>query len=70
MTDKRNIDLLHNGTPAGLLVIEMLETVEKPSFIDYLRGGMQINLYVAIDYTASNGEMSHPNSLHYLGAQN
>jgi copine 5/8/9 len=46
----------------------MLDTIEKPTFIDYLKGGMQINLCVAIDYTASNGEMSQASSLHFLGA--
>jgi hypothetical protein len=30
MTDKRNIDLLLNDMPAGLLVIELLDTLEKP----------------------------------------
>jgi len=41
--------------PAGNLVIDSIDTVEKPIFIDYLKGGMQINVSVAIDYTASNG---------------
>jgi hypothetical protein len=54
--------------PAGSLVVEILDTVEKPTFIDYLKGGMQINICVAIDYTASNGEMIEPSSLHFLGA--
>jgi hypothetical protein len=29
---------------------------EKPEFIDYLTGGCQISLAVAIDFTASNGD--------------
>ena len=33
-------------------------------FIDYLRGGMQINLHVAIDFTGSNGASNLPNSLY------
>jgi hypothetical protein len=40
----------------------------KTYIIDYLKSGMQINLCVAIDYTASNGEISEPSSLHFLGA--
>ncbi len=39
---------------------------EKPTFVDYLRGGLQLNLSVAIDFTGSNGVPSHPTSLHYL----
>ena len=37
------------------------------SFLDYLRGGIQINLSIAIDYTASNGNYTSPQSLHYIG---
>lgn len=55
---------------AGRLIIEHFELIEKPSFIDYLRSGWQINLHVAIDFTASNGESSMPNSLHFLGEFN
>ena len=38
-------------------------------FIDYLKGGMEINLTVAIDFTSSNNPPSDKNSLHYLGAE-
>jgi len=64
-----NLELVNNFTrsPAGRMVIDHIELIEKPSFIDYLRSGWQINLHVAIDFTASNGESSMANSLHYLG---
>ena len=35
-----------------------------------MRSGWQINLHVALDFTASNGESSLPTSLHFLGAFN
>jgi hypothetical protein len=47
-----------------------MKIVEKPSFVEYLRSGWQINVMVAIDYTGSNGEPSSPKSLHFLGAAN
>ena len=65
--DKRIIDLQNNQMPAGNLIIDSIDTVEKPIFIDYLKGGMQINVSVAIDYTASNGQINEPSSLHFLG---
>lgn len=34
--------------------------------MDYLRSGWAISLSVAIDFTASNGELSSPDSLHYI----
>ena len=40
---------------------------EKPSFLDFLRGGLNLNLHVAIDFTASNGDVNDARSLHYLG---
>ena len=46
-----------------------IDAIKNYSFIDYLRGGMQINLTVAIDFTGSNGAPNMPNSLHYLGAK-
>ncbi len=44
----------------------------KPTFLDYLRGGEQINVMVAVDYTGSNGDPRKSNSLHYIrqGVQN
>jgi hypothetical protein len=52
------------------MVVDSIRIIEKPSFIDYLRSGWQINLHVALDFTASNGESSLPTSLHYLGGFN
>jgi len=37
------------------------------SFIDYLAGGMELSMMVAVDFTASNGPPNSPNSLHYRG---
>lgn len=40
--------------------------VPDPTFIDYIRGGCNLNLHVAIDFTESNGDNSEPGSLHYI----
>ena len=50
-------------------MLESLEFYEKPTFMSYLQGGLQLNLSVAIDFTGSNGVVTHPTSLHYLGNQ-
>ncbi|KAH9489380.1 Copine-8 [Bulinus truncatus] len=39
---------------------------QQSSFIDYIRGGMQMNFTVAVDFTASNGNPQSPESLHYI----
>lgn len=51
--------------PGGLL-LEQLQLVTVPSFIDFLRGGLQLNLAIAFDFTGSNGVPSQPSSLHYM----
>ena len=65
---KKEFELTNSLTraAAGHMTIDSIKLVEKPSFIEYLRSGWQINLHVAIDFTASNGESSLPTSLHFL----
>uniref|UniRef100_A0A8C4J9L3 Copine-5-like n=1 Tax=Dromaius novaehollandiae TaxID=8790 RepID=A0A8C4J9L3_DRONO len=36
------------------------------TFLDYIKGGTQLNFTVAIDFTASNGNPSQSTSLHYM----
>jgi hypothetical protein len=36
------------------------------TFLDYIFGGCEIGVHVAIDYTLSNGPVKDPESLHYL----
>lgn len=54
----------------GVLQFNNLNVIENPNFVDYLRSGWQISLSVAIDFTASNGQVTDPTSLHSLGPKN
>jgi hypothetical protein len=54
-----------NYRNSGIIFFEKAEIVIPPSFLDYIEGGCQISLMVAIDYTGSNGDPSEPKSLHY-----
>lgn len=38
----------------------------KPNFIDYISGGCELNLCMAIDFTGSNGDPRKPGTLHYM----
>jgi TPP-dependent indolepyruvate ferredoxin oxidoreductase alpha subunit len=40
----------------GHMLIPQLRPSRRPEFVDYLAGGCQISLAVAIDFTASNGK--------------
>jgi hypothetical protein len=45
----------------------------KPNFLDYIAGGCELPVVVAIDFTGSNGDPRQPGTLHYMdpnGAKN
>uniref|UniRef100_A0A672NUJ7 Copine-5 n=1 Tax=Sinocyclocheilus grahami TaxID=75366 RepID=A0A672NUJ7_SINGR len=55
----------HNILTLGVTLLSF--SVESEStFLDYIKGGTQINFTVAIDFTASNGNPSQSTSLHYM----
>lgn len=54
---------------AGTLKIVKFNITEETTFLDYIRSGTQMHFAVAIDFTASNGRHSNPNSLHYLSPE-
>jgi hypothetical protein len=43
-----------------------LEIKPRNTFLEYIFGGCEIGLTIAIDFTLSNGHPSKPNSLHYM----
>merc|ERR1719506_348872 len=55
-----------NYKHSGLLEVVALKTIKCPSLLDYIQGGLEINLTVCIDYTGSNGRVDTPSSLHYM----
>ena len=66
--------LFNNGTMVklgeGRSAKISVDIIKNYTFLDYIRGGMQINLAIGIDFTGSNGDPSRPTSLHYIGASN
>eukprot|EP00033_Pygsuia_biforma_P003846 GCRY01004214.1.p1 GENE.GCRY01004214.1~~GCRY01004214.1.p1 ORF type:complete len:521 (+),score=150.90 GCRY01004214.1:163-1725(+) len=53
---------------SGTLELRRAVLHHEPTFIDYLAGGCEVSLMVAIDFTMSNGVPCNPNSLHYREA--
>ena len=65
-------NLLNNETMiplnSGKTAKIKMESIQNYSFLDYIRGGMQINLAIGIDFTGSNGDPNKKNSLHYINS--
>ncbi|XP_059571960.1 copine-9 isoform X2 [Alligator mississippiensis] len=51
---------------SGTVTLLSFSVESEFTFVDYIRGGTQLNFTVAIDFTASNGIPSQPTSLHYM----
>ncbi|KAK8468724.1 hypothetical protein PHAVU_006G096100 [Phaseolus vulgaris] len=52
----------------GQLFVDQYCEKEQFSFIDYVSNGFELNFMVAVDFTASNGNPLHSDSLHYIDA--
>jgi len=57
---------LEDGEKKGEIKVKFAFLYKRPTFIDYLKGGMNLNTMIGIDYTASNRLAHDPKSLHYL----
>ena len=55
-----------NYKNSGFILVKTIQLIQQPSFLEYIAGGCQIHLMVGVDFTASNGHPSNPNSLHFL----
>ncbi|KAF3689366.1 Copine-9 [Channa argus] len=51
---------------SGTVTLLSFKVESEHTFVDFIRGGTQLNFTVAIDFTASNGNPSQPTSLHYM----
>jgi len=51
---------------SGSLFFRQVNLIQVPSFLDFIRGGCEMNMVVGIDFTASNGLPSNAFSLHHI----
>jgi hypothetical protein len=54
---------------SGIVELAAFEIVKQYDFLDYIMGGCEISLVVAIDFTSSNLNPRYPSSLHFLNPQ-
>ena len=57
---------------SGQVAVVSAEIVKDPTqqLLEFISGGLEISLAVAVDFTGSNGDPRQPSSLHFLGANN
>ena len=55
-----------NLSGGAKLFIHGFSCEDRVSFLDYICGGCEIGVQVAIDFTLSNGAVTSPDSLHYI----
>ena len=53
----------------GTFTMQGLKIEAKHSFLEYVFGGCEMDLSIAIDFTLSNGDPKQPNSLHFFDPQ-
>lgn len=53
----------------GLLVVSNVKYEAKHSFLEFIHGGCEINLLIALDFTRSNGPPEERESLHFFDLQ-
>lgn len=51
---------------SGLVILTSCRVETENTFLDYITAGTEMAFTVAVDFTASNGNPSQPNSLHYI----
>lgn len=56
----------HSSKSRGALFVNTCAVSSVYSIVDYILCGCEINFFVAIDFTASNGDPRSPGSLHYI----
>ncbi|CAI2365621.1 unnamed protein product [Moneuplotes crassus] len=66
LCDINNQPVYNSEKQESTLKFKNFNLEERASFYDFLHSGWKMNLSVCVDFTASNGEVTEPSSLHYL----
>jgi hypothetical protein len=51
------------------VIMKEFSVMPRYTFLDYIFGGCEIGVHIAIDFTLSNGQPNSSDSLHYLNPQ-
>ncbi|KAK8812241.1 hypothetical protein WA158_007475 [Blastocystis sp. Blastoise] len=65
-TQKDIVDPKEMENTIGSFIVNNCQYKPSPSFLKYIKNGLELNFMVAIDFTASNGDPRDYSSLHYM----
>ncbi|CBK23869.2 uncharacterized protein [Blastocystis hominis] len=60
---------LCNGASNGSIYVSQAACITQPSFLQFVKSGLDLNFMVAIDFTASNGSYDAVGTLHYYNTE-
>ena len=61
-----NTEKRRHNKESGSLIVNRCDVEVSPTFIEHLQMGTKINLWMAFDFTDTNGDPAEKQSLHYL----
>ena len=61
---------MKNNAKKGKANFKSLRVARRHTFLEYVFGGCEISLSVAVDFTLSNGNPTDKESLHYFDLKN
>ena len=67
---KTRLDIVTKDRRSCGVEVTKCLAIEKNTFLDYVFGGCEISLIIALDFTLSNGEPTSPDSLHHFDLSN
>ena len=65
INNKRTYPLFHKKILAGTLEVAKCNFLDRYTFLDYIHGGCDISIMMAMDFTLKNKPPSDKTSLHY-----
>jgi hypothetical protein len=65
------LELIGTSEPkrVGCVELSLIKIERRDSFLDYISCGLEISLFIAIDFTKSNKDSHVPGSLHYMNPE-
>ncbi|XP_023345926.1 copine-9 [Eurytemora carolleeae] len=66
LVNKKKVEKKRGYVNSGQIVLKTVSIEQDSTFLDYIRGGVRLNLVVGVDMTSSNGDPNSTHSLHSI----